>query len=315
MPDSLIAPETYRLLVEESLLGVYLVQNERLVYANRKLAELFGYTRDEILAVPSVLDLIAKSHRDTVREAIRQRLRGEISAIEYTVRGQRKDGKLIHLDVRSVRAEHEGQPAVIGTMADITERKQMEDALRMLALIDELTGLYNRRGFLSLAERQLSLARRKKQPLVLIAADVDDLKGINDRFGHAAGDEALVAAAGILRQTFREADIVARLGGDEFTVFPLEASADSAPRLLERLQANLRRYNEGRDRAFTLSLSTGVALLEGDLAKDLPQLLSEADAQLYEQKRARARLPEAVVPAPFWARDVKPAPQDGPIET
>lgn len=301
MTDLRIAPETYRLLVEESLLGVYLVQDERLVYANRKLAELFGYSRDEILEVPSVLDLIAKSHRDTVREAMRQRLQGEINAIEYTVRGQRRDGKLIHLDVRSVRAEHDGRPAVIGTMADITERKQFEDALRTLALIDELTGLYNRRGFLSLAERQLSLARRKKQSLMLIAADVDDLKGINDRYGHAAGDQALVAAAAILRQTYREADIVARLGGDEFTVFPLEASSDSAPLLIDRLEANLRRYNERQDGHFTLALSTGVALLEGDLSKDLPQLLSEADSQLYQQKRARGRIQPAALHVPFWA--------------
>jgi diguanylate cyclase (GGDEF)-like protein/PAS domain S-box-containing protein len=300
MTDPLIAPETYRLLVEESLLGVYLVQDERLVYANRKLAELFGYTREEILQIPSVLDLIASSHRETVRDSIRARLAGEISNIEYTIRGRRKDGKLIHLDVRSVRAEHNGRPAVIGTMADITDRKQFEDALRTLALIDELTGLYNRRGFMSLAERQLSLARRKKQPLVLIAADVDDLKGINDRFGHAAGDEALVAAAGVLRQTYREADIVARLGGDEFTVFPLEASSDSAPLLIERLGSNLRRYNDEHRKEFTLSLSTGVALLEGDLSKGLPQLLSEADSQLYQQKRARGRLASGVVPVPFW---------------
>lgn len=300
MADPLIAPETYRLLVEESLLGVYLVQDERLIYANRTLAQLFGYSREEILAVPSVLDLIAKSHRDTVREAMRQRVQGEINAIEYTIRGQRKDGKLIHLDVRSVRAEHNGRPAVIGTMADITERKQFEDALRTLALIDELTGLYNRRGFVSLAERQLSLARRKQQPLILIAADVDDLKGINDRYGHAAGDQALIAAAGILRQTYREADIVARLGGDEFTVFPLEASADSVPLLIERLEANLRRFNQGADRNYHLSLSTGVALLEGELSKDLQQLLSEADAQLYEQKRARGRLTPSAVRVPFW---------------
>jgi diguanylate cyclase (GGDEF)-like protein/PAS domain S-box-containing protein len=299
MTKSLIAPETYRLLVEESLVGVYLVQDDRLAYANPKLAEIFGYSREEIVKVPSVLDLIAKSHRETVREAIRQRLEGEITAIEYTIRGQRRDGKLIYLDVRSVRSEHNGRPAVLGTMVDVTERKQFEDALRTLALIDELTGLYNRRGFISLAERQLSLARRKKQSLILIAADVDDLKGINDRFGHAEGDAALVATAAILRQTYREADLIARLGGDEFTVFPIEASANSAPLLIERLEQNLRRHNELHRKEYTLSLSTGAALLEGDLSKELPQLLAEADSQLYEQKRARGRLQQQVR-IPFW---------------
>src|SRR5918992_2283477 len=302
MSQDLIPPETYRLLVEEALVGVYMVQDDRLLYANRKLGELFGYSREEMMALPSVLDVIAKSHRETVREAMRKRLDGEITEIEYTVRGVRKDGKLIHLDVRSVRAEHHGRPAVIGTMVDITARKRFEEALRTLALVDDLTGLYNRRGFVTLAERQLSLARRKRQSLVLIAADVDDLKGINDRFGHATGDQALVAAAGILRQTYREADIVARLGGDEFTVFPLEASTESAAMLVERLDANLRRFNEKRQYEFTLSMSTGIALLEGELSKDVQQLLSEADSQLYQQKRERGRLQRpSSVDVPFWA--------------
>ena len=302
MADDLIPQETYRLLVEESLVGVYMIQDERLLYANRRLGELFGYTREEMLALPSVLDVIARSHKDTVRETMRKRLEGEIKEIEYTVRGVRKDGRLIHLDVRSVRAEHEGRPAVIGTMVDITSRKQFEDALRTLALVDELTSLYNRRGSVTLAERQLSLARRKKLPLVLIAADVDDLKGINDRFGHAAGDQALVAAANILKQTYREADIVARIGGDEFTVFPIEASSASVDMLVERLDGNLRRYNEGHQREFTLSMSTGVALFEGELSKDVQQLLSEADSQLYQQKRERGRLQRgASVTIPFWA--------------
>jgi diguanylate cyclase (GGDEF)-like protein/PAS domain S-box-containing protein len=302
MAEDLIPPETYRLLVEESLVGVYMIQDERLLYANRRLGELFGYSREEMLQLPTVLDVIAKSHRETVRETIRQRLDGEINEIEYTVRGVRKDGKFIHLDVKSVRAEHQGRPAVIGTMVDITAQKQFEEALRTLALVDELTGLYNRRGFVTLAERQLSLARRKRIPLVLIAADVDDLKGINDRFGHAVGDQALVAAAGVLRQTYREADIVARLGGDEFTVFPLEASADSTPLLISRLETNINAYNERHRREFTLSLSTGVALLEGELSKDVQQLLSEADSQLYLQKRERGRLQRSTpLTVPFWA--------------
>ena len=301
MAEDLIPAEIYRLLVEESLVGVYMIQDERLLYANRKLGDLFGYTRDEMLALPSVLDVIAKSHKDTVRETMRKRLDGEINEIEYTVRGVRKDGRLIHLDVRSVRASHAGRPAVIGTMVDITARKQFEDALRTLALVDDLTGLYNRRGFITLAERQLSLARRKKQPLVLIAADVDGLKGINDQYGHAVGDQALVAAAGVLRQTYREADIVARLGGDEFTVFPLEAASSSTAMLVERLQTNLQKYNARHQREFTLSMSTGVALLEGELSKDVQQLLSEADSQLYQQKRERGRLRGVSVAVPFWA--------------
>lgn len=296
-----ISHETYRLLVEEALVGVYLVQDDRLVFGNRKLADLFGYSREEMLSLPSVMALITPEYRDVVRESMRQRLEGEVTVTEYTVHGLTKEGRILQLDVRSVRAEHDGRPAVLGTMVDITGRKQLEDTLRTLALVDDLTGLYNRRGFVTLADRQLRLARRKHQSLILIAADIDDLKVINDRFGHAVGDQALVAAAGILRQTYREADIIARLGGDEFTVFPIEASSSAAPMLLERLATNLRKWNDVHQREFYLSMSTGAAILEGELSKDVQQLLSEADSQLYQQKRSRGRVePISAVNLPFW---------------
>jgi diguanylate cyclase (GGDEF)-like protein/PAS domain S-box-containing protein len=304
MTEDLIPPETYRLLVEESLVGVYLIQDERLVYANRKFAQLFGYSRNEMMAFPSIFDVISDEDRAMVREKIRQRLTGEIGTIEYTVRAVRKNQTQMVMDIRSVRTTHDGRPAVLGTVVDITARKQLEDALRALALIDELTGLYNRRGFMTLAERQLTLVRRKHQCLVLVAADLDGLKEINDRYGHQEGDRAIIAAAGVLRQTYREADIVARLGGDEFTVFPIEAAASSVPLLIDRLHGNIRAWNERYRAPFTLSMSTGSAVIEGELTKGLLQLLAEADAQLYKQKRERAKaIASGALPVPFWGAD------------
>ena len=301
MTEDLIPPETYRLLVEESLVGVYLIQDERLIYANRKFAQLFGYSRAEMMAFPSILDVIVDDDREMVRERIRQRLSGEIGAIEYTVRAMRKNATQMVMDIRSVRTTHNGQPAVLGTVVDITARKQLEDALRALALIDELTGLYNRRGFMTLAERQLTLVRRKHQCLVLVAADLDGLKEINDRYGHQEGDRAIIAAAGILKQTYREADIVARLGGDEFTVFPIEAAPESVPMLIERLHGNITAWNEKHQAPYTLSMSTGSAVIEGELSKGLLQLLAEADAQLYKQKRERAKAAASgTLSVPFW---------------
>jgi PAS domain S-box-containing protein len=115
--------ENFRLLVEESLTGVYIVQQDRLVYANRRLAELFGYSRDEMLRLPSVLEVVAEEDRPLVREMLRQRIAGEIDTLEYTVRGLRKDGQLSNLDVRSVRTSYADAPAVMGSMIDITGQK------------------------------------------------------------------------------------------------------------------------------------------------------------------------------------------------
>src|SRR5829696_176883 len=290
MTDELIPLDTFRLLVEEALVGMYLIQDYRMVYANRKLAQLFGYSQEEMLSFSSILDVIDPKDRERVRESIHQRLAGDVGVVEYTVQGVRKNGTNIVMDVRSVRGMHRGSPAVLGTVLDMTERKQLEETLQALALVDELTGMYNRRGFMTLAERQLKIARRRKHPVILLAADVDNLKAINDTHGHAAGDEALVAAAGVLRHTYREADIIARLGGDEFTVFPLDAVASSGPLLLERLRSNLAEWNERNRPPFELSMSTGTAILDEDgLSKELHTLLAEADSQLYLQKRERRR--------------------------
>lgn len=279
--------EVFRSLAEESLTGVYLVQDGRLVYANRRLADIFGYSRTEMLELESVLEVIAEEDRPLVQEKLRQRIAGEIEAIEYTVRGRRKDGQLIDLDVRSARTFHKGLPAVMGSMIDITSQKRMERALRRLSLIDDLTGVYNRRGFSTLAESHLALARRRKRELLLIFGDVDSLKDINDRYGHAAGDQVLRDAASVLRRTYRTADIIARLGGDEFTAFPLEADAGSADRLVERLQEAVQAHNSASQRPYELSLSVGVGRFDPVTCQTVEQLLEEADRALYERKRDR----------------------------
>ena len=257
-------------------------------WTHHKFAQLFGDTRDEIVALPSVLPLLRADDHARVVENIRQRLTGEIEHIEYTVHGLRKNGTTIVMDIRSVRGVHNGQPAVFGTVLDMTARKQMEDALAAAALLDRPTGFDNRRGFLTVTSRQLLVARRKKQSMILIAADVDDLKTINDSFGHAAGDEALVAAATVLRNSYREADVVARMGGDEFVVFPLDASVHSVPMLLERLEVNLQAWRQQHPRKYASSISTGSAVLDaGNEAATIEELLARADSDLYRHKRAR----------------------------
>ena len=292
MDRGLLPLETFRLLVEESLTGLYLIQNDRLVYVNQTLADFFGYSREEMLALPSALDVIEPNDREMVREKMRQRLAGEVTAVKYAVRAVRKDGQIITLDVRGLGTRYAGAPAVMGSMLDITAQKQMEDALRNLSLIDDLTGVYNRRGFMTLAERHLTMARRRKRELLLIFADVDELKRINDDFGHATGDIALVEAAAILRKTYRSADIIARLGGDEFTAFPLEAGSDNASLLLKRLQDAIDRYNAESKRPYKLSMSVGISRFNPERCQTIQQLLEEADQELYARKRARHYSPE-----------------------
>jgi two-component system cell cycle response regulator len=170
----------------------------------------------------------------------------------------------------------------------ILEDPELRTALLSLLLTDELTGLYNRRGFLALAEQHLKLARRTGRALLLVYADLDSLKQINDTFGHHEGDLALQATAKILRQSFRDSDIIARFGGDEFTALAIETDSGRAEILTDRLQANLKNYN-AKGNHYVLSLSVGVARFLPGSAATIEELMVQADQALYEQKRRRRR--------------------------
>jgi diguanylate cyclase (GGDEF)-like protein len=163
-----------------------------------------------------------------------------------------------------------------------------EETLLVLSLTDDLTGLYNRRRFFVLTEQYLKVAVRTKKRLLLLFIDMDDLKWINDHYGHNEGDQALVEFAKILKQTFRESDIIARIGGDEFVV--LFASMDeNSERLLTRLHENLKDYNDRRSKRYPLSISVGNAEFDPDSPVSIDELLSKADASMYAQKRMKQK--------------------------
>ena len=171
----------------------------------------------------------------------------------------------------------------------------LQAELRSLALTDELTGLYNRRGFLALAEQQLKLARRTERGVFLFFADLDGLKQINDSLGHLEGDLALIRTAEILKETFRGSDIIARFGGDEFTILAIEASNDSEPAIRNRLQEKLKKHNAKEPRCI-LSLSMGVARFDRHCRTSIVDLMAQADQAMYDDKR---RSPQALAsPSP-----------------
>lgn len=169
------------------------------------------------------------------------------------------------------------------------ERHRLLSALRSLSLIDDLTQLYNRRGFADLGDWYLKLARRTGRGVTMVFLDLDRFKTINDSLGHHVGDRALIKVADILRATFRRSDIIGRLGGDEFAVLALEASGESADLLLERLRDRFREFNQSSREPYQLSVSIGMARHEGDMRLRLEDLVSEADNAMYEEKRSKRR--------------------------
>lgn len=179
-----------------------------------------------------------------------------------------------------------GEPEeIVGALLDITDRKRNEEALRKLSLADELTGLYNRRGFFTLAEQQLKIANRMKKKILLLFADLDDLKWINDNLGHNEGDFALIEIANILQKTFRESDLIARIGGDEFAVLAVETEGTNADIITTRLLDSLRDYNAGRKQAYNLSVSIGISRYDPCYPCSIDELLARADKLMYKYKK------------------------------
>ena len=182
---------------------------------------------------------------------------------------------------------------VAATLAVMNHRRQLilrrhAEEMRELALEDELTGLYNRRGLRLLAEHEMKAARRRHQPLTLLFIDLDGLKDINDHLGHAAGDATLLAMARLLRDTFRDSDVLARLGGDEFCVLLTGTPEDLA---VSRLLRNQAEFNLSEARPWGLHFSTGLTEWDPETISSMDEVLRQADESMYQQKRARRQPP------------------------
>lgn len=198
---------------------------------------------------------------------------------------------------------------------DIAERKLVEKELALkaealaqsnallesLSLTDDLTGLYNRKGFFALAEHRVKVASRTGAPFSIAFVDLDGLKLINDTFGHQEGNRALVETANVLKECFRESDILARLGGDEFAIFIADAEENQIEGIERRIQRSLATCNSAEGRGYRLSFSTGIVPAGSQKTSDLETLLAMADRLMYQQKSKRrfSRDEGAVPPKPF----------------
>ena len=178
---------------------------------------------------------------------------------------------------------------VLRSLRYAVERHRFLTAMSSLSLIDDLTGLYNRRACTDLAEQYLKLARRSKRGVTLVYLDIDRLKTINDSLGLPSGDRALMKVAEILRATFRRSDVIARMGDDEFVVMALEASGEDARALAERLKTHVAEFNGSNREPYQLSLSIGVVRDDATIRVPVEHLLREAEEVMYEHKRSRRR--------------------------
>lgn len=190
--------------------------------------------------------------------------------------------------IELARQRHSVEQVLIQNNKKLTEElnksRKLEKKLQEISLVDDVTGLYNRRGFNQLARQQTEIARRTGRNMLLSFFDLDHMKHINDSYGHHEGDNALVAAAGILRRIFRASDIIARWGGDEFSVLMINAECDDILSIEQRINDAINDYNETADHRYIISMSWGIVKYDPAFPAEIDDLITRADEMMYRHK-------------------------------
>jgi len=275
--------EKYRSLVESTNDSIYVVDRTyKYLFMNKKHIVRMGFSGNEYLGqeynkfhTPEETELFT-AKANTVFDS------GKSITHEYK---SKKDGRYFLLTLSPIKKDDGEVKAVTVVSKDVTDYKIIEEKLHNLSLTDELTGLYNRRGFFAIAGQFLKLARRQKEGIFMLYADIDNLKEINDTFGHKEGDLALIETANILKRNYRVSDVIARIGGDEFVIIPIGTAKDNIGIITSRFEKSIEAYNSKGDREYSLALSYGLAYYDPEKPCSLDELLMQADKTMYEHKK------------------------------
>lgn len=258
----------------------------RLTFVNQQAYGIFGYSQNDRVVGRRIQNFFTEESRGKMLESLRGfAYKDLMRSNEYTM--IRKDGSTFQALVYLNTIVRNGTTVGLrGIIVDITERKRLEEELHRQATTDSLTGIYNRRHFEKLAAAELKRAQRLNHPLSVAVIDIDYFKQVNDTYGHAAGDQVLLAFRNLCQSNIREIDVFARLGGDEFALLLPVSTCDQAFAALERIrdavEAEPIRLGEIH---VSITVSVGLAsLIEKD--EDFDKLLIKADQALYQSKQA-----------------------------
>jgi diguanylate cyclase (GGDEF)-like protein/PAS domain S-box-containing protein len=281
-PAGALSEAEYRHLVEQSPVGTYVIQDERYIYANPRLAEILGYSTAQLHGA-EVAPLVAEPDRAAVLARLRGQLLEETPG-PFTFRAVRRDGQIVNVEVHETPAELDGRGALFGTLLDVTERVRAETQAAERALVDPLTRLPNRIRFLERLETELAQSKRYNRKLAVVHLDLDGFKFINDNWGHNTGDHLLQSLALRLSRGVREVDTIARIGSDEFLILvpDLKQSGDMSL-FAQKLLGLMSRPVEVDNRSLQVTASVGVATFPED-GSDAETLTRNADAAMYRAK-------------------------------
>jgi diguanylate cyclase (GGDEF)-like protein/PAS domain S-box-containing protein len=275
--------QNLRRLLDAAPVALLLIDpaDHRIISANQRAAQILEATEEELKGRPAPAIHLAVG----APEPFFDRLRREEAVDGVTAQVETATGRLFWalLDARAL--DQDGRSHWMLGIADITEQKRTEERLRELATTDPLTGALNRRQLFELAEEEVRRAERYGRPLCFSMLDLDHFKAVNDRFGHAVGDEALRAVAASIRRSLRATDRLARHGGEEFVVMLPETPLSTARGAIERIRTSVEALRfEAKGEPVSITVSAGVVAWRSGESVDA--VLDRADGALYEAKRA-----------------------------
>ena len=268
----------------ENVPDVFMVHDEQgqILDVNRIACVELGYSRTELLSL-SIFDVETKFDKQNLLDAIWPSFScGEGHRINATF--IRKDGSRFPVEINITGIIEDGKKFVFALARDMTETENLKTYLSKLAMTDELTGLYNRRGFMSSLDKAVSRARRNRENLSVLMLDIDYFKNINDQFGHPMGDLALKHFSRVVSTSIRNEDVIGRLGGEEFGVLLPNTALPEAANLAEKLRitlANSPIEYEGQKISCTVSIGVADNSDEGTIPS---VLVKKADRALYRAK-------------------------------
>lgn len=284
--------EKYRTLTENINVGVYRNTSGlkgKFIELNPAIVKMFGYKSKEQFFAITVADLYLNPED---RKKFNEKMLKDGFVKNEELLLKTKDGASFIGSVSAVAVkDKQGEVQYYdGIIEDITERKRAEEELKRLATIDTLTEVLNRGSGLLFFNMQLKLSKRNNSKLSICYLDVDDLKTINDTYGHQEGDEALKLVSGFLKETIREGDIACRLGGDEFLLILPQCPIDQALVVWKRMADKVADFNTSKKKPYIISLSHGIAECDPSEEKSVDQLLSIADREMYKTKHLKSKI-------------------------
>ena len=265
-------------LFDESEDGIALLDNNNIIRkVNKSFTKIFGYSQREIKGLNIDQLITPKNRLEEGKELSNKVIKG--TRIKKEVIRKTKDNKKIYVSLHGIPIKtEENQIGIYAVYRDITKRKNEEKKIQQLSFHDQLTGLYNRRYFEDTIKR---LNNSRKLPIGIITADINNLKEINDLYGHSTGDQYIKKVAKIIKSSVRCEDIVARVGGDEFTIILPETNEKEIEVIEKRIQ---KRFNNTDLKGNLLKVSTGCAV-KTQREDKLKKTVKRSDDNMYKMKQ------------------------------